>query len=476
MSEKSNLVPSISLLDAIMIVVGSMIGSGIFIVHAEMTRYTGSSGWLTLAWIITAILTVTAAISYGKLGTAFPLAGGQYVYLKEGFNDKIAFLYGWSLFAVIQTGTIAAVGVAFAKYVGYFVPLFEINQDNPQDNLLFQFGKFKVYNANLLAIASILFLSFVNSLGVKHGKWFQTISTLTKVGAILILLVCGYLFAFDANIWHSNWQNAFELKTFYDGNWQSPPEDFYTLVAVGALGVAMVGSVFSSICWEGITFLGGEIKNPKKNIARSLVWGTIIASLIYLAFHFLYIGSLSLNDISTAKSDRVAVALSQKIFGPEGVGLIAMLIILSTFSCNNGLVMAGSRVFYTMSLNKLFFKSSSKLNKQNVPANSIWIQAIMSILFCLSGTYNELLDMVSIVVVIFYILTILVLFRMRDKFPERKDEFKCWGFPYVPLFYIIVGTLFCFFLLFTKTFFSLSGLVLVLIGIPVYHFVKKKSL
>ncbi len=474
MSKQNGLIPSIGLLDAIMIVVGSMIGSGIFIVHAEMTRYTGSAGWLTLAWVITAVITVSAAISYGKLGTAFPFAGGQYVYLKEGFNDKVAFLYGWSFFAVIQTGTIAAVGVAFAKYVGFFVPFFEINQDDPTQNLLFQIGRFKIYNANLLAIASILFLSFVNTLGVKHGKWFQTISTITKVGAILLLLICGYLFAFDANIWQANWQNAFDLKTFSNGNWLKPPDDFYNLVTVGALAVAMVGSIFSSVSWEGVTYLGAEVKNPKKNIAKSLVWGTVIASFIYLAFHFLYIGSLTLQDISTAKSDRVAVVLAQKLFGPQGVGLIAMLIILSTFACNNGLVMAGSRVFYTMSLNKLFFKSSSKLNQHNVPANSIWIQAIMCTFFCLSGTYSDLLDMVSIVVVIFYILTILVLFRMRDKFPERKAEFKSWGYPYVPLIYIIIGALFCFLLLFTKTFYSISGLVLVLLGIPIYNFVKKK--
>ncbi len=452
---------SLGLLDGTMIVAGSMIGSGIFIVSADITRNVGSAGWLIAVWIITGFMTLTAALSYGELSAMFPKAGGQYVYLKEAYNPLIGFLYGWSFFAVIQTGTIAAVGVAFSKFAGYFFPSLEMTENNVIMNL----GWLKVYPAQIVSIVLIIFLTWVNTRGVKEGKLIQTTFTVVKLLSLFGLIVFGFLLAAKPDIWSANWTDAWSMKKITAPGNITP---VLGVAALGAIAASMVGSIFSSDAWNNVTFIAGEIKNPQRNIGLSLFWGTFIVTLIYVAANLMYISVLPLNDVAFAPSDRVAVSAANAIFGNIGTYVIAVMIMISTFGCNNGLILAGARVYYSMAHDGLFFKKAGQLNKNAVPEWALWTQCLVASILCLSGRYGDLLDMVSFVVVIFYALTIYGIFILRKKRPNAERPYKAVGYPMLPIIYILMGLSFCILLIIYKPQFTWPGLIIVLIGIPIY--------
>ncbi|MBI2731338.1 MAG: amino acid permease [Sphingobacteriales bacterium] len=462
MTEQTSFKPTLGLLDATMIVAGSMIGSGIFIVSADITRNVGSAGWLVFVWLITGFMTLTAAVSYGELSAMYPKAGGQYVYLKEAFNPLAGFLYGWSFFAVIQTATIAAVGVAFSKFAGYFIPALELKDEN----ILFQSGAFKIYPAQLVSIALICFLTYINTKGVKGGKIIQTTFTLTKLVSLFGLIVFGFLLGAKSEIWHANWNNAWDMKALSaDG----AATGVIGSAVLGAIAASMVGSIFSSDSWNNVTFIAGEIKNPKRNIGLSLFLGTMIVTIIYVAANLMYVSVLPLDKIAFAPQDRVAVAASNAIFGHIGTYVIAIMIMISTFGCNNGLILAGARVYYTMAKDGLFFKKTGELNKNAVPEFGLWIQCALASILCLSGKYGDLLDMVAFVVVLFYALTIIGIFVLRKKKPDMERPYKAFGYPVLPVIYIILAIIFCVFLIKMKPLYAGSGLVIVLLGLPLYY-------
>jgi len=452
--------PTLGLLDATMIVAGSMIGSGIFIVSADITRNVGSAGWLIAVWLITGFMTLTAALSYGELSAMFPKAGGQYVYLKEAFNPLAGFLYGWSFFAVIQTATIAAVGVAFSKFLAYIVP------GLGPENILANLGIIKINAGQLVSIVLIIFLTYINTKGIQGGKMIQTTFTVVKLLSLFGLIVFGLLLAAKGSVWNANWTDA----------WQMTTRDAQGTVIggvagsaiLGAIAASMVGSIFSSDAWNNVTFIAGEVKNPRKNIGLALFLGTLIVTIIYVSANLMYISVLPLNEIASAPQDRVAVAASKVIFGDMGTYVIAVMIMISTFGCNNGLILAGARVYYTMAKDGLFFKKTGELNKNNVPEFALWIQCIVASILCLSGKYGDLLDMISFVVVMFYALTILGIFILRKNRPDAERPYKAFGYPLLPAIYILMAIAFCVLLIIYKPAFTWPGLIIVLAGIPIY--------
>jgi basic amino acid/polyamine antiporter, APA family len=471
--------PTLGLLDATMIVAGSMIGSGIFIVSADITRNVGSAGWLIAVWLITGFMTLTAALSYGELSGMYPKAGGQYVYLKEAYNPLVGFLYGWSFFTVIQTATIAAVGVAFAKFAAYLIPGLS------EDNLLFTIpdgvdacGKatyvFTINAAQVTSIFIIVFLTYINTKGVKLGKLIQTVFTSAKLLALFGLILFGFIYGINKGIFGANWMNAWDAQSLSLKDACNPAAGFAGTsisgaMLMGALAAAMVGSVFSSDAWNNVTFIAGEIKNPKRNIGLSLFLGTLIVTVIYVLTNLMYTSVLPLDKIAFVAKDRVAVAASQEIFGTAGTVVIALLIMVSTFGCNNGLILAGARVYYTMAKDGLFFKPAGALNRNAVPQWALWIQCIIACAWSLSGKYGQLLDMISFVVVIFYVLTIAGIFILRKKRPDIERPYKAFGYPVLPVVYILLGLAFCILLIIYKPQFTWPGLIITLIGIPVYY-------
>ena len=469
-TNKNSFIPSLGLFDATMIVAGSMIGSGIFIVSADMLKDLGSAGWLLLVWAITGFMTLTAALSYGELSAMYPKAGGQYVYLKEAYNSLVGFLYGWSFFAVIQTGTIAAVAVGFAKFAGYFFPILAWEDVNT-----FEFVGLKIHYAQLVGIILIVLLTFINTKGVKTGKLIQTIFTSTKLLALFGLIIAG-LFMFNGQIWHANFQDLWSMNHLVKsdtGFISSTP--LLNGLALGAIASAMVGSIFSSDAWNNVTFIAGEIKNPKKNIGMSLFLGTLLVTIIYLLINVVYLATVPIHDLAFAKDNRVALSASEAIFGGYGTIIIAILIMISTFGCNNGLILAGARVYYTMANDGLFFKKASNLNSHSVPSWALWIQCGMACILCLSGKYGDLLDMVSFVVVIFYVLTIAGIFILRQTKPDMERPYKAFGYPILPIIYILMGISFCVLLILYKPQFSWPGLLITILGAPLYYFVKGRN-
>jgi APA family basic amino acid/polyamine antiporter len=449
----------LGLLDATLLVAGSMIGSGIFIVAADITRNVGSAGWLIAVWLITGLMTLIAAVSYGELSAMFPKAGGQYVYLKEAYNPLVGFLYGWSFFAVIQTGTIAAVGVAFSKFTAYLWPQVS------EDLILLTVGSVKISAAQVLAIAIIILLTYINTKGVKGGKMIQTSFTLTKLVSLFGLIIFGFI-VMKPEIWTSNWENAWSMqKLSSDGTFQS----LTIAAALGAVAAAMVGSIFSSDAWNNVTFIAGEVRNPKRNIGLSLFLGTMIVTIVYVLANLVYLAVLPLEEIAYAEKDRVAVAASSVIFGNVGTVIIALMIMVSTFGCNNGLILAGARVYHTMANDGLFFKKTASLNKHAVPEFGLWLQCLVASALCLSGKYGDLLDMISFVVVIFYVLTILGIYILRVKRPDAERPYKAFGYPFLPALYIIMGISFCILLIIYKPNFTWPGLIIVLTGVPIYY-------
>ncbi|MEN9597919.1 MAG: hypothetical protein RL596_230 [Bacteroidota bacterium] len=473
MEQTKQFKPTLGLLDATMIVAGSMIGSGIFIVSADITRHVGSAGWLIAVWLLTGFMTLTAALSYGELSAMFPKAGGQYVYLKESYNRLTGFLYGWSFFSVIQTGTIAAVGVAFCKFAAYFFPILEMNEAD----VLFMVGPFKIYMAQFVSIAIIVLLTYINTKGVQGGKIIQTVFTVTKLVSLFGLIIFGFILAAKADVWNANWADAWRMQSLAKG--ATPDAAIIAPIlgagALGAIAASMVGSIFSSDAWNNVTFIAGEIKNPQKNIGLSLFMGTLIVTLIYVAANLMYLSVLPIHEIAFAPSDRVAVSASNVIFGSSGTYIIALMIMISTFGCNNGLILAGARVYYTMAQDGLFFKKAANLNKNAVPEWALWAQCIVASLLCLSGKYGDLLDMVSFVVVIFYVLTIGGIFILRKKSPDVERPYKAFGYPVLPALYMLMGTTFCILLIVYKPEFTWPGLIITLIGIPIYFIAVKTA-
>jgi APA family basic amino acid/polyamine antiporter len=447
---------SLTLMDATMIVAGSMIGSGIFIVSADITRNVGSAGWLIAVWLITGFMTITAAVSYGELSGMYPKAGGQYVYLKEAFNPLAAFLYGWSFFAVIQTATIAAVGVAFAKFLAYLVPSVS------EDLVAFDLGFLKISPAQLVAIVLILLLTYINTRGIKSGKLIQTTFTVTKLASLFGLILFGFIM-FKGDVWEANWADGWNLHNL------GSTESLTIAAALGAIAAAMVGSIFSSDAWNNVTFIAGEIKNPQRNIGLALFLGTLIVTIIYVSTNIMYTAVLPLDEIASADKDRVAVAASNVIFGNVGTIIIALMIMVSTFGCNNGLILAGARVYYTMAKDGLFFKPAGELNKYSVPQWALWVQGIIACLWSMSGKYGQLLDMISFVVVIFYVMTIIGIFILRRKRPDIPRPYKAFGYPFLPAIYILMGVSFCILLIIYKPQFTWPGLIITLTGIPLYY-------
>ncbi|WP_313599432.1 APC family permease [Epilithonimonas vandammei] len=454
----------LKLWDAVMIVMGSMIGSGIFIVSADIMRNLGSGYWVIVVWLITAVMTVAAAISYGELSAMFPKAGGQYTYITEIFGKPMGFLYGWGMFTVIQTGTIAAVAVAFGKFTAYLVP--SLNDAPP----IFQSGDFKITWIQILAIFVILFLTFVNTKGVQFGKILQNVFTSSKIIALLALIILGFILINQSN-WSSNMSFGWDaFQNLKHTEWKS----ISGATLVGGIAAAMVGSVFSSVAWENVTFISGEIENPKKNVVKAMILGTSAVMILYLLVNFVYLNALDRDSIAFAANDRVAVAAAEKMFGNAGTIIIAVLVMISTFGCVNGIVLAGARVFQTMAKDGLFLKSAVENNKNGVPAKSLWMQGIWASLLCLSGQYGDLLDMISFVIVLFYMITVFGVIYLRIKKPELERGYKTFLYPFTPILYLVIGTGFCILLFIYKPQYTWPGLGLILIGLPVYFFINKK--
>ncbi|TAE27914.1 MAG: amino acid permease [Candidatus Kapaibacterium sp.] len=469
----------LGLLSSTMIVVGSMVGSGIFIVSADIARTVGSPAMLLGVWLATGIMTLIAALSYGELAGMMPEAGGQYVYLREAYNPLTGFLYGWTLFMVIQTGTIAAVAVAFAKFSAVLFPAL-----SPK-NILFSLGSFSVSAAQIFAIASIIFLTALNLRGVRGGRLVQNVFTGAKVLGLAGLIFAGLIWGRNelalmhntADLWQHAWTHV-ESGTITS----IEPLAGWSLLA--AMGVAMVGSVFSSDAWNNITFASAEVVNPKRTIPLSLFIGTMLVTALYLVANVSYLVTLPLvgdptagtalqRGIQFAAEDRVGVAAASVIFGNSAASIMAVLIMLSTFGCNNGLILAGARVYYAMSRDGLFFERAGLLNERGVPAFALVIQAVWASLLCLSGTYGDLLDYVVFAILIFYILTIAGIFVLRRKRPNAERPIKAFAYPILPAVYILMALAMCIDLLIFKPRFTYPGLALVLSGIPVYFLWKR---
>jgi APA family basic amino acid/polyamine antiporter len=473
---------SLGLFDATMLVAGSMIGSGIFIVAADMSRLTGSAGWMLSLWIITGIITVMAALSYGELAGMMPKAGGQFVYIQRAWGNTTAFLYGWTVFTVIQTGVIAAVAVAFAKFSGIFFPSISV------DNILITIGSLKISTAQVYAITSIFFLTLVNSRGVQNGKAIQALFTSAKLLALAMLIIAGLWLSMSQPWMQQNFSTPWEAVSWnkVDGIWIKEQVSGIALLLV--LGTAIIGSLFSSDAWNNVTFIAGEIRNPRKNIPRSLLLGTAIVTILYTLVNVAYLGLLPLHGSPEATdvigqgiqfagsgTDRVGTAAASRIFGDSSVYLMAALIMISTFGCNNGLIMAGARVFYAMSKENLFFKKAGTLNKFDVPGYALVIQAIWASVLCLSGSYGDLLDYTTFASLLFYVITIGGIFILRKREPDAERPYKVLAYPLLPILYIVTALLICGILLITKPQNTWSGLAIVFLGLPVYYFLKNRK-
>ncbi|HEU0123017.1 MAG TPA: amino acid permease [Bryobacteraceae bacterium] len=444
---------SLGLFDATTIVMGSMIGSGVFIVAADIGRQVQSPGLLLLSWAVTALLTLIAALSYGELAAAMPHAGGQYVYLREAFGPLYGFLYGWTFFLVIQTGTIAAVAVAFAKFLGVFVPWVAAS------NKLLPFFS----SQQLVAITLIALLTWVNTRGVRTGAAVQNVFTVAKTGALLGLIAAGWLWGRNDAAVARNFSEPF---AGVEWGWTT----------VRLVGVALVGSLFSSDSWNNVTFTAGEMRNPKRNLPLSLALGVGLVSLLYLACNTVYLQVLPLEAIQTAPEDRVGTAVARGIFGDSAVQIMAAAIMVSTFGCVNGLTMAGARVYYAMALDKLFFQAAARLDpRSNAPVTALWIQALWAALLTLTGSYNELLDYVIFAVLLFYILTIVGVFVLRRTRPTMERPYRAFGYPVLPALYILLAGAVELLLLIYKPSFTWPGLLIVLLGIPVYFVWKMRE-
>ena len=456
-----------------MLVMGSMIGSGIFIVSSDMMRNLGSGYWLIAVWIITGIMTVAAAISYGELSSMFPKAGGQYTYITQIFGKMPGFLYGWGLFTVIQTGTIAAVAMAFGKFTAYLIPAL-----NSQP--LYQSGSFKITWIQILAIVIILLLTYINSRGLKNGKILQDVFTSSKIIALLGIIIFGVILIKNSQ-WTENMSfgwNAFQDFGRDTGNTLEPTgwKSITGITLLGGIAAAMVGSVFSSVAWENVTFMSGEIENPKKNVVKAMVLGTVIVMILYIFVNFVYLHALDRDGIAFADNNRPAVTASEVIFGNTGTIIMAILVMVSTFGCINGLVLAGARVFQTMAKDGLFFRSAAENNQYDVPGKSLWMQGGWACILALSGQYGDLLDMISFIIVLFYMVTVFGVIWLRVKQPNLERPYKTWLYPITPILYLLIGSAFCILLIIFRPQYTWPGFLLILLGVPVYWFINKRKI
>ena len=454
---KDGFVKGLGLVDSTTLVMGSMIGSGVFIVAADISRQVGSPGLMILTWVVTALLTLIAALSYGELAAAMPHAGGQYVYLREAFGPLWGFLYGWTLFMVIQTGTIAAVAVGFAKFSGIFVPWISA------ENHLIGTGAVGLSTQQLLAIMVVVFLTWLNTRGIRTGAVVQNVFTFAKVAALLGLIVLGLLLG----------RNPQAVAVNFTDFWRGAGWNFET---VRLLGVAMVGALFSADAWNNVTFTAGEVRNPRRNLPLSLGLGVTIVCVLYVAANFVYLDMLTFPRIQHAAEDRVATAAVANIFGSGAAPIMAIAIMISTFGCVNGLILSGGRVYYAMARDNLFFRKAGRLDpKTHAPSFSIWVQCIWTSVLCLSGTYSDLLDYVIFAVLVFYILTIAGLFVLRRTRPEMERPYKAIGYPVLPALYVAAAALIEVFLLIYKPNYTWPGLGIVVLGVPVYFIWKLKA-
>lgn len=491
-----HLVQGLGLLDSTMLVAGSMIGSGVFIVSADIGRQVGSTGWLLMAWLVTGALTITAALSYGELAAMMPRAGGQYVYLREAYGPLWGFLYGWTLFLVIQTGTIAAVAIAFSRYLGVLAPAISPNSwIIPPINLSRSYA-ISLSTQQFVALLVIVLLTFINTRGLKIGKLIQNIFTSAKTLSLVALIFVGFVLARNNEVLRANFTN---LWTPRGASVIKPDLSFIPSVdaTMGAFGlfvafcVAQVGSLFSSDAWNNITFTAGEVKNPRRNVPLSLALGTGLVTALYILANLAYLCLLPLDQIQHAADDRVATAAIEQVLHGAGPAIMAIAIMVSTFGCNNGLILSGARVYYAMARDGLFFRSTGKLNHCNVPAMGLVLQCIWTCLLVLPRTrlqdaggapkldpatgmeqygnlYSELLDYVIFAVLLFYILTILGIFVLRRKQPDAERPYRAFGYPIVPVLYIAAALAISLVLLFYKTSTSWPGLLIVLAGVPAY--------
>ncbi len=483
-------VRAIGLFDGTMIVVGSMIGSGIFIVASDITRQTGSAGGLLLTWIITGLLTIAAALSYGELAALFPHAGGQYIYLREAYSPLWGFLYGWTLFLVIQTGTIAAVAVGFARYLGVLFPSISASSWVIQPIALGSKYAISLSIQQLVGIIMVIFITFLNMRGVRLGKLIQNIFTSAKTLSLLgLIFLCVFVArnhaAISDNFGHF-WTVRGALPIEPGANFlRSFVPTVTAATGIGlfvALCVSQVGSLFSADAWNNIGFTAAEVKNPKRDVALSMAFGTIIVITLYCLANLAYLFALPLNQIQNAPDDRVASAALQAVFGPAGAAVMAVAIIISTFGCNNGLILAGARVSYAMAKDGLFFRSTGTLSKKGVPASGLVYQCIWIVVLILMRTrhvsdsgvvtygnlYSDLLAYVVFSVLIFYALTIAGIFVLRRKRPDLERPYRAFGYPFVPALYIVSALAILFVLLLYNTQTAWPGLVIVLLGVPVY--------
>ena len=498
-SGDTGFVKGLGLTSATTLVMGSMIGSGIFIVSAEIAREVNSPALLIAAWLVTGFLTITGALAYGELAAMMPHAGGQYVYLRESLGPLWGFLYGWTLYLVIQTGTIAAVGVAFGKFLGVFFP--SISATNwiihlwkvppiPIGPMVLGNMDVGLNTQNLMAVLVVIFLSVLNSFGVRTGAAVQNVFTFAKTAALLGLVLLGLAMgrnahAIAANFGSNFWQNAgFSALHSVQVGVGGPIALVGTITIIA---IAQVGSLFSSDAWNNVTFTAGEVRDPQRNLPLSLAIGTGVVILLYVMANFVYLSVLPLagdpngttilaRGIQHASEDRVATAVMQQIFGSGGAQIMAVLILISAFGCNNGLILAGARVYYAMAKDGLFFTAAAKLHpKYHTPAHSLLMQCIWTCILCLSGSYGQLLDYIIFAVLVFYILTIAGLFVLRVKRPEAPRPYRAIGYPVLPAIYILMAVFIDVVLLRYKPQYTWPGLIIVLLGIPVFYMWRNRA-
>jgi APA family basic amino acid/polyamine antiporter len=514
----------LGLFDSTLLVSGSMIGSGIFLVTSDMTRQLGSGPLVLLAWLLTGVITLMAALSFGELASMMPNAGGQYNFVTRIYGKRMGFVYGWAVFSVIQTGVIAAVAMAFAKHLG----IFTWNHEKVVFSFVLFGTTFKLLAGQLIAIGSIFLLTLINSLGIQEGKWIQRIFTLAKLIALSALIMGGLYVLFGGSLngvknyfWDNMSSGASHFVTLDELNPLKPNGDslggtqlhevipqWQSLAGIGlllAFASAMVGSLFSSDAWQGITFMSGEVENPSKTIPKALLYGTFIVTVVYCLANVAYmavlplkglnltdamaaVGPNGLSDnlvlgISHADQDRVGVAASSVLMGSAqnaeaglmGLIFMATLIIVSTFGCNNGLILAGSRLYKAMADQGLFFKSAAKLNRKNVPANALWMQAFWASALCLSGTYGDLLSYCTFASLLFYIITVAGVLILRKREPDAERPYKVWGYPYLPIIYLIVAGFVALGIIVSQFSIAITGIGIVALGWPIYTIFSRRN-
>ena len=492
--EGADLVKGLGLFDAVMIVMGSMIGSAIFIVSGDISHQVQSPGLLLVVWMVAGVMTIICALSYGELAAMMPHAGGQYVFLRDSLGPIWGFLYGWTMLLVIQTATIAAVAIAFAKFTAVLVPFFsasdwiwKIGTFGPWQ---LWFGLLGPYNVglnrqNFLAIASIVLLTWLNTRGLRVGKIVQNVFTVAKTAALAGLVLLGVFFSTEvarsANFTNF-WRNA-SLGTLHP---YPPDQPTWFIGTITLVGVAMVGSLFAADAWNNVTFTAAEVKNPSRNLPLALALGTGLVILLYIMVNVGYLRILPMagdpngtttlaRGIEFAADGRVATAAVQAVIGPAGAIVMAIAIMISGFGCNNGLILSGARIYYAMAKDKLFFQSAGNVNRYHAPSAALIVQCVWASVLCLSGTYSQLLDFLIFAVVIFYILTLGGLFLLRWKRPDIPRPYRAFGYPVLPALYIVMAVFIEFQLLRYKPQYTWPGLIIVLLGIPVYAIWKVRA-